>query len=54
MKIKNKDYLTSKQVADMLGYRNIRSFYNAVRAGRITKPAMVLGRYWLFNPEDFK
>ena len=43
------DYMTAKEVAYNFGYSNIKSFYNAVNAGRFPVPPVVFGKRWYFN-----
>ena len=43
------DYVTAKEVAYSFGYSNIKSFYNAVNAGRFPLRPVVFGKRWYFN-----
>lgn len=43
------DYVTAKEVAYNFGYSNIKSFYNAVNAGRFPVKPVVFGKRWYFE-----
>jgi len=43
------DYITAKEVAYNFGYTNIKSFYNAVNAGRFPVTPVVFGKRWYFS-----
>lgn len=45
------DYVTAKEVAYNFGYSNIKSFYNAVNAGRFPLKPVVFGKRWYFRKE---
>lgn len=46
------DYITAKEVAYNFGYSNIKSFYNAVNAGRFPIKPVIFGKRWYFRKED--
>jgi predicted DNA-binding transcriptional regulator AlpA len=48
----HEDFVTAKEVAFSFGYSNIKSFYNAVNAGRFPVPPVVFGKRWYFNRSD--
>lgn len=48
------DYITAKEVAYNFGYSNIKSFYNAVNAGRFPLSPVVFGKRWYFNRTDIE
>lgn len=43
------NYVTAKEVAYNFGYSNIKSFYNAVNAGRFPVRPVVFGKRWYFE-----
>lgn len=43
------DFVTAKEVAFSFGYSNVKSFYNAVNAGRFPLTPVVFGKRWYFN-----
>lgn len=43
------NYVTAKEVAYNFGYSNIKSFYNAVNAGRFPLKPVIFGKRWYFN-----
>lgn len=43
------NYITAKEVAYNFGYSNIKSFYNAVNAGRFPLKPVVFGKRWYFK-----
>lgn len=43
------NYVTAKEVAYNFGYSNIKSFYNAVNAGRFPISPVVFGKRWYFE-----
>lgn len=45
------DYVTAKEVAYSFGYSNIKSFYNAVNAGRFPVRPVVFGKRWYFSKD---
>ena len=45
------DYITAKEVAYNFGYSNIKSFYNAVNAGRFPIKPVIFGKRWYFRKE---
>ena len=45
------NYFTAKEVAYNFGYSNIKSFYNAVNAGRFPLSPVVFGKRWYFRRE---
>jgi predicted DNA-binding transcriptional regulator AlpA len=46
------DYITAKEVAYNFGYSNIKSFYNAVNAGRFPLKPVVFGKRWYFAKDS--
>jgi predicted DNA-binding transcriptional regulator AlpA len=45
------NYVTAKEVAYSFGYSNIKSFYNAVNAGRFPVKPVVFGKRWYFKKD---
>ncbi len=43
------NFVTAKEVAYSFGYSNIKSFYNAVNAGRFPVRPVVFGKRWYFS-----
>lgn len=46
------NYITAKEVAYNFGYSNIKSFYNAVNAGRFPLKPVIFGKRWYFQKEE--
>lgn len=48
------NYITAKEVAYNFGYSNIKSFYNAVNAGRFPVRPIIFGKRWYFQESSIE